>query len=435
MQAGDDVVRIASGPGSDDGRRRQRAALPRRPSRRRAAPARAADPGAQSGVADVVAGAPRRGARGFPRGRERRADACTVHRRRGAAFVPCGSRRSDGRAATSCPWSWSPATVNPSPDRDPANSSRSSSSPAVAPRHSSAATRSRDRPVMPATGSASRSNSTARPARTSAPGSESATALDVGAPRGVFTLDDGERPIVLVERRSRGDADDRHVARAPRRSIDPRHLVAARRTEPGGTRLRRRGAGALGTISPTCTVTSSTADRPRRTAPAPTTTRSGTSPRRRSKPWASRPTRSSTCAARPCSWTRLRQRLSELGVPDDVCTRRSSVRRGRSRPASSHRRRGRRTNRKARRDRDRSSRSCGPASTCVGATGSGASSSSPRRATCRCDGPVARASATPARPVSSTGRSSTPPNHSRRPPTATCSSAARARTPTSSIDL
>ena len=64
-----------------------------------------------------------------------------------------------------------------------------------------------------------------------------------------------------------------------------------------------------------------------------------------------------------------------------------------------------------------------------------ASSSSPRRATCRCAGRAAPASATPARPVCSTVGSTTSSNRSRHPPTATCSSAARAPTRDLTIDL
>src|SRR6476469_1341052 len=54
-----------------------------------------------------------------------------------------------------------------------------------------------------------------------------------------------------------------------------------------------------------------------------------------------------------------------------------------------------------------------------------ASSSWPRPATFPCAGPVAPASVTPARPDSSTERSSTVPSRSKRRPRATCSCAAR----------
>ncbi len=64
-----------------------------------------------------------------------------------------------------------------------------------------------------------------------------------------------------------------------------------------------------------------------------------------------------------------------------------------------------------------------------------ASSSWPRPATCRCDGRVAPASATPARPVSSTAPSSTSPSRSMHPPTAICSCAAARPDTDLAIDL
>ena len=66
------------------------------------------------------------------------------------------------------------------------------------PRRSCAATRCRGRRLMTTTGSASRSNRTARPVTTSAPNVRVGDRLDVGAPRGSFTLDDSASPVVLV---------------------------------------------------------------------------------------------------------------------------------------------------------------------------------------------------------------------------------------------
>ena len=166
--------------------------------------------------------------------------------------------------------------------------------------------------------------------------------------------------------------------------------------------------------------------RRRRTAPARTTTRSGASPRRHSKRPAFRSTASTTCADRPRSWTRCATGLAALGVAAGrvhteifgaagVAHARS--RRGSDAAAASTRRRtGLGTAHLVRADRARRA---------LGRRATPASSSWRRPATCRCDGRVAPASATPARPVSSTEPSSTSPSRSRHPPTATCSCAAR----------
>ena len=286
-----------------------------------------------------------------------------------------------------------------------------------------------------ATGSASRSNRTAPPATTSAPTSDVGDRLEVGAPRGLFILDDSDAAGRARQRGRRRDADAGDVARAPRPPFDARHLVVARRAEPIRARLRRRDAVAPGrprARAPSRLVQPAGPDRPRGhrlrrgRAHHPGGARSGRRPdRRRVLPVRTDRVHGRAARgprrARGCRRTRAHRDLRCAGIDHARSRRRVRC--------------GRRINPKAHRARDRSSRSCGPGSTCAGATGARASSSWPRRATCRCDGRVAPASATPARPVSSTGRSTTPPSHSRRPPTATCSCAARVPPPISSIDL
>ena len=255
--------------------------------------------------------------------------------------------------------------------------------------------------------------------------------LEVGAPRGLFILDDSERPVVLAsagvgvtpmlamlhalhDRRSTRDiwwfhgarnrsehafAEETQVALGRPCPRAPSHLVQPARPDgPRGHGLRRGRAH-----HPGGTRSGRRPDR-RRVLPVRTDRVHGRAAR-------------GSRRARGCRRTRAHRDLRCRGI-DHARSRRSV-------------RCGRRINPKAHRARDRSSRSCGPGSTCVGAKGTRASSSWPRPATCRCDGRVAPASATPARPVSSTERSTTPPSHSRRPPTATCSCAARAPTPIS----
>ena len=140
---------------SDDGRRHQRVAVPRRSSRRRPTPARAAHPGAEPGLAGIDPGAPRRGdAACSPLRRKRRIDRARDHRRRGRDFGRCGSPPSTPRAPTSSRSSWNPRTVGRCPAPGRASSSRSSCGRIRARRRSCAAIRCPARRAVPATGSA-----------------------------------------------------------------------------------------------------------------------------------------------------------------------------------------------------------------------------------------------------------------------------------------
>ena len=322
----------------DDGRRRQRAALPRRPSRRRPAPARAAHPGAEPGLAGIAAGAPRRGARGFPGRRQRRAD--RARSAAGVARLPHAAGRGEaiGEPRRRVAASWSPTTVSRSPAPRPGQFITLKLTPAPG----RAAARAqllarRGHRATPATGSASRSNRTARPATTSAPASRSATGSRSGRHADRSSLDDGERAGRARQRGSRRDADARDAARAPRPPIDPRHLVVARRAEPGRARVRRRGAVAPGrprARAPSRLVQPAGPDRPRghglrrgRAHHAGGARSGGRPARRRVLPV--RTDRVHGRAARRVS--------SRSGFPPDACTRRSSARRMRSRPGSSPR--------------------------------------------------------------------------------------------------
>ena len=91
-------------------------------------------------------------------------------------------------------------------------------------------------------------------------------------------------------------------------------------------------------------------------------------PRGRGRPAS---TATSTCADRPRSWTSFVTRWSRSVFRPIACARRSSAPTRRSHPGSSHVRRDRRTNPRAHRAPDHSSRSCAPGSTCAGAKGSG----------------------------------------------------------------
>ena len=177
--------------------------------------------------------------------------------------------------------------------------------------------------------------------------------LDVGAPRGSFTLDDGASPVVLV---SAGVGVTPMLAmlhalhdRRSTRDIWWLHGAAER----GGARLRRRDAVAPGrprARSPSRLVQPAGTDGPTR---ARATTRSDASHPRRSKARACRSTDRSTCADRPRSWTRSARVSPRSGFRSDGCTRRSSARRVRSRPEWSRVRRGRRISPMAHRAPDR----------------------------------------------------------------------------------
>ena len=96
-------------------------------------------------------------------------------------------------------------------------------------------------------------------------------------------------------------------------------------------------------------------------------------------------------------------------------------------PGIRGRRPGRRTGRPGHRDAVPWSRLRAATSACPGTLATAACWNWPRRATCRCDGPAAPASATPARPPSCPERSATVPNRSTTRPTAAPLSAAHSR--------
>ena len=364
--------------------------------------------------------------------RERRADG--ARSTAGVARLPhaAGRGQAIGDAATSCPWSWSPATVNPCRRRDPASSSHSSSRPR---RAASPLVRSYSLSGSPSDASY-RIGVKVEPHGAAGQYIRNdvrvGDQLEVGAPRGSFILDDGERPVVLAsagvgvtpmlamlhalhDRRSTREIWWLHGARnrsehafAEEAASLLDDLVHVHRriwySRPDPTDRAGTDYDAVGRVTPEALEAAGRAHR-RRVLPLRTDRVHG-HPARRASP--------------------------HSGFRADACTRRSSAHRSRSRPGvvagptrPPHQPEGAPGYRTARLVRAlRAQRA-------LGRRAAPASSSWPRPATCRCDGRVAPASATPARPVSSTERSSTSPSHSRRPPRATCSCAARDPTPIS----
>ena len=76
--------------------------------------------------------------------------------------------------------------------------------------------------------------------------------LDVAAPRGTFILDRDARAGAAGQRRDRGDPGRRHAPRAGAGALRSRDLVAARGAQPRRARVRGRGAGSSRLAPRTC---------------------------------------------------------------------------------------------------------------------------------------------------------------------------------------
>ena len=197
--AGDAIERVAVGPGGDDRARGQRAALPAGPDRARAR-ARPRHPRPVGGLAALVPGAAR-AARG-------RARAATAGSRRRAAGPPAWPglrpfRIADGRprdAARSrlrarARRRRAAAALPPGPVPHPARPARGRAAGAAA--QLLAVGRARRAPLSPQHQARARGMVSAAPARPRQGGGDE---IEVGAPRGLFTLDPegGEEPVVLL---------------------------------------------------------------------------------------------------------------------------------------------------------------------------------------------------------------------------------------------
>ena len=193
VEAGDEIVKLASGPEADDGRRGRRAALPPRAPAPATAPG-AADPGAQPRLAGLVP----RPARGRPGQRQRRprggepasrlAGLPSADRHRDHARERLGDldppRGPGGRAAPAprAPASTSRCASSPTTDQRSLLRNYSLSGPPDAGYYRIAVKRERD-------GAASGYLHTRL-----AVGDQ----LDVAAPRGTFILDRTHAPVLLI---------------------------------------------------------------------------------------------------------------------------------------------------------------------------------------------------------------------------------------------
>ena len=348
VQAGDDVVRVATGPermtvetvssllyldGHHDPEQLRRALrIP------------ALSPGWQGSFRALLDDQAQRGA-----GRRQ----CRAHRHRATARVvglpPLARRRQAlGDHQRRSHWSSTPTTACRSHPRSRASSSPSGSNPEAALRRSCAATPCPDQRTVPATGSASRSSPTGRPVAMCATRSRSGTASTSQHRGAASRSTTARRPVALGERGRGCDPGAGDVARAERRTGDAGGLVApwrpqrrraclrARRPVRCSRRCRRR-AVACGTAGPI-----------RATGSGSTTTRWVTSPPTRSPRPACRPIASSTSAVRPRSWTRYAPASTRSACRRRGCTPRHSAPRARSPPASSPGPHDRRTHRTAR---------------------------------------------------------------------------------------
>ena len=416
VEAGEEIVKVASGPGGDDRRRDRRPALPPR-TPTRAARTGAADPGAQPGMAGVVPGPAREptagGGNAGPGRRPRR-------RRRGPGSGRSASPAIDGESDTVFSLRLADPTAEPLPrPRCPA-----SSSPSGCSRPTGHGRVLRSYSLSGPPGADEYRISVKREPHGVASSylhdrSSVGDLLEVAAPRGTFILRAGGERRSAGQRRCRGHPGAGDAARARRRAADARVWWLHGARNGASTRSPRRRAR----CSPRCPTrrrTSATADpdpddraggdfdtrRPPDRRPAG---RAGAAARRRRLP-----VRAAGVHGRPHGG------LAALGVaagPDphrDL--RRAPPRHAR---ASRRRRRGaapaRRTPGTGPRSRSRAA-----ACPCPGTRTTRACSSWPRPATCRSlvlpDGRVPHLRDRPARP----GAVATSPTRSTRPADGKC---------------
>ena len=320
MQAGDEIVKVAAGPGGDDGRRGRRAALPARAPAAGSCLRGAADPGAQPRLAGLVPGA----ARATPRpAAATPGSAATARRRPG---------RASGRSpvAGDRPRERHRHLVPPRRPRRRAAAGRAARpvphpAPAARPerRRSCAATRCPGRP-----GADDYRISVKREPHGVA-STYLHTPLRVGdrargrrAARHLHPRRPATTPVRAGQRRRRRHPGAGDAARARRRARSGGEIWWLHGARNGSRpRLRRRGARAARRAPATRAVTSATA------APAPTTSRAATSTRagrlvgRRCSPRSTRPGRRGVpLRARRRSWTRSRPPSPRSASPPRAST-------------------------------------------------------------------------------------------------------------------
>ena len=129
----------------------------------------------------------------------------------------------------------------PLPAARPASTSRCASSPTTSSGRCSATTPSPGRPTPATTGSPSSANTTAPPAAICTPGSRVGDQLDIAAPRGTFILDRTDAPVLLISAGIGATPVLAMLHALAERAFRAGDLVAARRTQQPRPLLRRRG--------------------------------------------------------------------------------------------------------------------------------------------------------------------------------------------------
>ena len=300
MQAGDEIVKLASGPGADDGRRDRRAALPPG-TPAPAAPPSAPDSCAQPRLASLVQALldRRAGRRQRRPGRDQPAS--------GLARLPPADRhgnRPRERVRDLHPPRRTP-TGRRSRRRGPGSTSPSASSPTAAQRpllRNYSLSGPPGRRLLP--DHASSANATARPAAICTRRLGVGDQLDIAAPRGTFILDDGHAPVLLITAGIGATPALAMLHALAARALRAGDLVAARRTQRQRPLLRRRGARAPRVAPERPHATSATAARAPTTSRAATSTAPAASPRRCSTSSRRRAMPRPTSAVRSRSWKR-----------------------------------------------------------------------------------------------------------------------------------
>ena len=240
VEAGDEIVKLASGPGGDGGRRRRRAALPPRAHAPAAAPG-AADPGPQPRLAGVVPSAARRRGGSGNAGLAvtspppawpgfRRLAGHRDHARRATRSISIRLEDPDGRAAARRPPGPVPHAARPARRRRSGRCCATTPSPGRPDGGYYRITVKREQRRR-------RQRLSAHPARRRRP------ARRRGAARHLHP-----RPVGCAraadQRRDRRHPRARHAPGAGRGALRAGDLVAARRAQRSRAPVRRRGQGA-----------------------------------------------------------------------------------------------------------------------------------------------------------------------------------------------
>ena len=238
MQAGDEILKLGDGPGGDDGRRGQRAALPPGSSAPASA-SRAANPRPQRRLAGVVPRVARRRRRAW------QCWTCDVEPtpawpgfrrlgghgdREGERVGHLGSLRGSRRQAASR------RSTRPVPHApDPAGRGRAAAAAQLFALQA--------RPMPATTGLLSSTSPTAPRAATCTPGSPSETSSKWPRRAAPSFSTSPMRPVLLISAGHRSHARPGDAQRAGGETLRSGDLVAARRTQPPRALVRSRDAG------------------------------------------------------------------------------------------------------------------------------------------------------------------------------------------------